>query len=242
MSTYITSERISYFISILKEKGKSDNTISSYSSNINKLVLFLDGSGLSKEYMAAYKKWLTEKGFKHRTINAYLATANYFCEVMGWQDMKIRLDSLDYYELQNPMQISVKNYNKIVYTALQNGKERLAMIIQLLCQTDLRFCELKFLTVDTLENGFVEVTRKHSKARIIIPDVILRDLNTYVNNEKIVSGIIFRTRNGSFINRSNFGKDLKKICVLAGINEDMVSIQRIKNVVIDTCPYYELNK
>lgn len=176
MSTNITSERISYFISMLKEKGKSNNTILSYKSNINKLVLFLDGSGLSKEYMAAYKEWLEEKGFKHRTVNAYLAAANYFCEIMGWYDMKIELEPLCYEELQKPMQISVDNYNKIVYTALQNGKERLAMVIQVLCHTDLRFCELEFLTVDILADGFVEVIRKHHKTRILIPEMVLKDL------------------------------------------------------------------
>ena len=148
MSTYITAERISYFISVLKKNGKSPNTISSYSRNINKLAGFLKNSELSAVQMDNYKNWLNGKGFKKRTVNVYLAAANYFCEVMGWHGMKVKLEPLEYDELQNHMGISLVNYNKLVYTALQNDKERLAMMIQVLCHTDLRFCELGLLTTE----------------------------------------------------------------------------------------------
>lgn len=240
MSTYITAERISYFISVLKKNGKSPNTISSYSRNINKLAGFLKNSELSAVQMDNYKNWLNGKGFKKRTVNVYLAAANYFCEVMGWHGMKVKLEPLEYDELQNHMGISLVNYNKLVYTALQNDKERLAMIIQVLCHTDLRFCELGLLTTDILDTGYVEVTRKNKKIKVIIPVMLIEDLNVYVYNKGIVNGIIFRTKNGSPVNRSNFCKDLKKICILAGINEDMGSIQHVKNVVLDSYPYHKL--
>lgn len=242
MSAYITPERLSYFISTLNKNCKSVNTISTYSRNINKLVHFLNGSELSAKQMEAYKSWLSEKGFKQRTINTYLAAANYFCEVMGWQDMKVQLEPLDYEELHKPMNISLVNYNKLVYTALQNDNERLAMMVQVLCHTDLRFCELGLLTVDVLEKGIIEVTRKNKKIKILIPDMILKDLNVYVKHEGIINGVIFRTKNGSLVNRSNFCKDLRKICVLAGIDENAGSIQHVKNVVIDNYQYHGLEK
>lgn len=210
ISTYITPNRLSYFIFMLNKKGKSVNTISSYKRNINKLVLFLDGAELSKEKMFLYKKWLKGNGFKNRTINAYLSAANYFCEIMGWQDMKVELEPLIYEEVHNSMQISPTNYKKIIYTALQNNNERLAMMVQVLCHMDLRFCEMKFLTVDVLYKGFIEVQRKHNKIKLVIPDMLVEDLNIYIQHENIVSGIIFRTRNGSLVDRSNFLKDLKK--------------------------------
>ena len=240
MYTYITPDKISYFISILKKTKKSDNTIDAYSRNINKLVDFLDGSELSASQMEAYKDWLREKGFKKRTINSYLAAANYFCEVMGWQSMKVQLETLNYEELHKYMCISLVNYNKLVYTALQNDNERLAMMVQVLCHTDLRFCELAFLTVDILEKGIIEVTRKNRKIKIVIPGMVLEDLNLYVKHERIITGIIFRTKNGSLVNRSNFCKELRKLCILAGVDEEMGSIQHIKNVVLDSYPYFGL--
>lgn len=227
---------------MLEKRNKSQNTVSAYSRNINKLAIFLNGSELSAGKMAAYKDWLKEKGFKQRTINSYLAAANYFCEVMGWQDMKVQLEPLDYGELHKSMSISLVNYNKLVYTALQNDNERLAMMIQVLCHTDLRFCELGLLTVDVLEKGVIEVIRKNRKIKILIPGTILEDLNVYVKHEGIANGIIFRTKNGSLVNRSNFCKDLRKMCMLAGINENAGSIQHVKNVVLDNYPYHGLEK
>lgn len=227
---------------MLEKRNKSQNTVSAYSRNINKLAIFLNGSELSAGEMAAYKDWLKEKGFKQRTINSYLAAANYFCEVMDWQDMKVQLEPLDYGELHKSMSISLVNYNKLVYTALQNDNERLAMMIQVLCHTDLRFCELGLLTVDVLEKGVIEVIRKNRKIKILIPGMILEDLNVYVKHEGIANGIIFRTKNGSLVNRSNFCKDLRKMCMLAGINENAGSIQHVKNVVLDNYPYHGLEK
>ncbi|MCI9079047.1 MAG: tyrosine-type recombinase/integrase [Lachnospiraceae bacterium] len=240
MSAYITPKQISYFISVLHKAGKSDNTITSYSRNIKKLVLFLDGSELSKPQMVAYKKWLQDKGFKHRTINTYIAAANYFCEIMKWQDMKLKLDPLDYEELQERRQISSESYKKLVYTALQNDKERLAMMIQVLCHTGLRFCELNKLTVESLRTGYIEVIRKKQNVKLEIPEIIKSDLSKYTQHQNIISGEVFQTKNGNTVNRSNFRRELKNLCILAGVDEEAGSIQCVKNVVLDAYPYLKL--
>ena len=243
MSTHITKNRILDFTVSMKIHQRSANTINSYTTNIQKLELFLRGAELTKEQMLLYKQWLSSQGFKQSTINAYLAAANYFCDVMGWADMKVTLDPVVAEDTnQNKKHISSSNYKKLVFTALQNDKERLAMMIQVLCHMDLRFCELDKLTMEALGCGIVDVERKHKNKEIEIPDIIKEDLYTYALHEQITSGIIFRTSNGSPVDRSNFRKDIRKLCVLAGIEEGFYSIQHIKHVVLDEYPYYRLNK
>lgn len=176
-------------------------------------------------------------------MNTYLAAANYFCDVMGWPEMKVSLDSVTAEQGENvKKQISSSNYKKLVFTALQNDKERLAMMIQVLCLMDLRFCELGNLTVESLKQGIVSVTRKQQKKEIEIPDIMVEDLYTYISHEQITSGIIFRTSRGLSVDRSNFRKEIKKLCVLAGVEEELASIQHVKNVVLDAYPYYGLRK
>jgi len=243
MSTNITKNRILDFTVSLQIQHRSANTITSYTTNIQKLELFLDGAELSREQMLAYKRWLSAQGFKQRTVNAYLAAANQFCDVMGWQEMKVSLEPVEADgAAQKKKQISSSNYKKLVYTALQNDKERLAMMIQVLCHMDLRFCELEKLTVESLEEGVVWVVRKHRDQEIEIPGAILKDLRIYAAHEQIASGIIFQTGKGSPVDRSNFRKDIKKLCALAGVEEELGSIQHIKHVVLDEYPYYELKK
>lgn len=243
MSAYITKSRISDFTVSLQIKHRSINTITSYTTNIQKLEIFLNGEELSKEKMVSYKRWLYNKGFKQSTINAYLAAANYFCDVMGWTEMKVTLDSIkqDYIK-QNKKQISSSDYKKLVFTAIQNDKERLAMMIQVLCHMDIRFCELEKLTVEALGQGIVEIDRGYHHKKIEIPDNIIEDLYIYVSHEQIVSGVIFRTSKGSPVDRSNFRKDIKKLCILAGVEEEFGSIQHVKHVVLDEYPYYQLKK
>ena len=243
MSTHITKNRILDFTVSMKIHQRSANTINSYTTNIQKLELFLRGAELTKEQMLLYKQWLSSQGFKQSTINAYLAAANYFCDVMGWADMKVTLDPVVAEDTnQNKKQISSSNYKKLVFTALQNDKERLAMMIQVLCHMDLRFCELERLTVEALECNKVVVDRKHKNKEIEIPDIIKEDLYTYTLHEQITSGIIFRTSKGAPVDRSNFRKDIKKLCILADIEEEFGSIQHIKHVVLDEYPYYRLKK
>ncbi len=243
MSTHITKNRILDFTVSMKIQQRSANTINSYTTNIQKLELFLRGEELTKEQMLLYKQWLSSQGFKQSTINAYLAAANYFCDVMGWTDMKVTLDPVETEDtVQNKKQISSSNYKKLVFTALQNDKERLAMMIQVLCHMDLRFCELGRLTVEALECNKVVVERKHRYKEIEIPGIIKEDLYTYTLHEQITSGIIFRTSKGAPVDRSNFRKDIKKLCILADIEEEFGSIQHIKHVVLDEYPYYGLKK
>jgi len=219
---------------------KSENTIISYTANIQKLELFLDGAELSKDQMLAYKQWLLEQGFKQRTINAYLAAANQFCDAMGWTEMKVLLEPIDSDETGIKKQISSSNYRKLVYTALQNDKERLAMMIQVLCHMDIRFCELEKLTVEALEKGVIRVVRKHQEKKIEIPGMIQEDLHTYIMHKQIISGIVFCTSKGSPVDRSNFRKDIKRLCALADVGEELGSIQHVKHVVLDEYPYYGL--
>lgn len=243
MSTYITENRISDFTVSLEIHHMSANTISSYTQNIQKLELFLNGRELSKEQMLLYKQWLSDQGLKQRTVNAYLAAANYFCDAMGWAEMKVMPEPLrPDGSGRKRRQISSSNYKKLVYTALQNDRERLAMMIQVLCHMDIRFCELDRLTVESLETKVVEVVRKRHYKKIEIPEKIAEDLLFYVEHKRIMSGIIFRTNNGAPIDRSNFRKDIKKLCVLAGVGEEFGSIGHIKHVVLDEYPYYELKK
>jgi len=243
MSTYITKNRLLDFTVSLQVQHRSINTISAYTTNIQKLELFLNGRELSKEQMLSYKKWLSNQGLKQRTINAYLAAANYFCDVMGWTEMKVSLDSVETNQKkQKKKQISSSDYKKLVFTAFQNDKERLAMMIQVLCHMDIRFCELENLTVESLERGSVIVERKQRNIEIKIPDNMKKDFYTYIRHEHIISGIIFRTSKGLPVDRSNFRKDIKKMCILAEIGEELGSIQHIKHVVIDEYPYYGLKK
>lgn len=243
MPTYITKKCIVDFGISMKKHHRSRNTIVSYMANIQKLELYLDGRELTTEEMISYKKWLVQQGFKRRTINAYLAAANYFCDVMGLAEMKVSLEPIEADgNKQQKRQISSSNYKKLVYTALQNDKERLAMMIQVLCHMDIRFCELENLTVEALGLKMVEVVRKRHNKQIEIPEMISADLMSYAVHEKITAGIIFRTSNGLPIDRSNFRKDIKKLCVLAGVEEEFGSIHHIKHVVLDEYPYYRIRK
>lgn len=241
MDREITTERVAQFREHLIKDGKSHNTIQKYMGDFQKLIEFMDGEELSAQTMAEYKEWLETKDYKRRSINSYLAAANKFCEIMGWTEMKvpgIRLKLEDYDTKAKHISVSV--YRKLVSTARRYDMEDVAMIIQVLCHMDIRFIELKLLTVAALKKGYVEVKRKGTTCASYLPDVVKQDLERYSIQYEIISGIIFRTKNGNPIDRSNFSKKLKYICELANVDPDGVSINKMKKPdVEDYYPYVQ---
>ena len=240
MGREITTERITQFKENLVNNGKSANTIQKYMGDFHKLTYFLDGQELSGEKMSAYKEWLVNKNYKKRSVNSYLNIANKFCDVMGWRDMKVSLIRLELEDYDTGgKHITASVYRRLVNTAKQHDMEDVAMLIQVLCHMDLRFIELEQLTVSALQLGYVEVKRKGSVCAAYLPEMIRKDLELYASKRGIVSGIIFRTRNGNVVDRSNFLKKLKYLCELADVDAGKVSINRLKKPdVEDYYPYF----
>ena len=242
MGKEITEHLAMQFKEHLESNGKSQNTIQKYMGDFGKLLNFLECRELSKEMLQAYKESLIQKNLKKRSINSYLIIANQFCDVMGWQDMKvslIRLDESDY--SSSNKYISAMDYRKLVSTAMEHQMEDVAMVIQTLCHADIRFAELEKIVVDSLQLGIVEVQRRENVHTIYLPKLLNEDLKMYVERHGIKSGCVFQTIHGNAINRSNFWRKLKELCDLAEVPTEKVSIAKLKKPLVeDYYPYYPL--
>lgn len=102
------------------------------------------------------------------------------------------------------------------------------MLIQVLGNTDIRLNELQYLTTHSLEMGKITVMRNREEYNIRIPDDLLDGLYKYIDHEAIINGVIFCTRKGTPLERSNIWRLIKKLAVDAGINPDKVYPQNLK--------------
>lgn len=233
MNVYITEELKQKFQESLSAEGKSRETVRKYQRDLAKLEEFLGGDALTQEKLNEYKTWLTEKKqYKIRSANSFLSCANHFCQVMG-QDFHVSAYKLhqETGELSRG-KLSAEEYEKLATTAVQSKDSMIALVMQLLSVSDLRVTELFRLTVESLEEGTVEVSRGGEEKGVKLPMDIIADLKQYVQWKGYQSGYIFRTSNGKPVDRFHMWKKLKRLCAEAGVDEKKVSFQNLKRPLV----------
>ncbi len=244
MDRTITRERLEKFERILLERDRMmKETIKLYIQKVECFAEYLNGREVTQEILDGYKPWLLEeKNYKKSSANAYVLSARSFCDAMDWGDLQIHAFTLDYKEKSELNKYLTKEeYTLLVKKALELGKYRIALLIQTLCHVNIRFSELPSLTVEAVKTGYLDICRWRHNLQITIPDYLRESLLVYAKKKAIYSGLIFRTAKGKPWNRSNAWKEFKKLCALAGIDGERVTLQMAKMPEVKGYyPYYSL--
>ena len=224
MERKITEQRIKKFKEELIKAEKRKHTIDKYIRDIGKLRDYIGDTELTKEAVIQYKEYLEQCGrYKIASINSFLAVVNHFCEVLGWSELRIKMIKVQH-EIFTPenKELTIKEYERLICTALKRGDKKLALIIQTLGSTGIRISELCYITTETLKVGMADIYNKGKIRRILYPTHLVLILKEYVLKENIKSGYIFCTRNGNPINRSNIWRAMKNLCKEAKVDEKKV--------------------
>lgn len=208
----ITKQLIENFLKYLTQEEKSSNTIKKYRRALEKLFTFSKGQELKKEIMLKYKEMLCSQGYKARSINGFLTAANRFLKYMGWKDAKIKTCRIQKEAFrQESRELSKEEYKKLLEAAKCRGKERLYYILKTIYSTGVRVSELLFVTVESVRQGYAEIRCKGKIRSLLFPARLQKELLKYINKKGIKSGIIFCTRNGNPVDRSNLWKEMKRL-------------------------------
>lgn len=236
MEQEITEELLNSFKNYLFEQEKSKATIQKYMCDLKKLVEFIAGRKLSKVLLVEYKDYLkNDKQYKTSSINSFLAAANCLFEYAGWHELKVKT-----YKVQKKIfvleerELSKNEYNKLVKTAMREGKCRIGMIIQTICATGIRVSELSAFTVAAVKRGVATIYNKGKERQILIPRALQVRLLQYIRKKKMKDGPVFRTSNGNNVDRSWIWREMKKLCELAGVCKEKVFPHNLRHLFAKT--------
>lgn len=232
----VTNKLVEKFREYLYEEEKSNAIVSKYICDIKKLKEYANGHELDKKLIVSYKEYLQNKGcYKSGSINSFLVAANCFFQFMGWNDLKIKTIKVQKKAfMPNNMDLSKAEYKKLVAAAEKSGKIQLAMLIQTLCAIGLRVSELAFITVKSVNEGTVNVYCKGKERQILIPKALQIKLLYYIHKNGTKNGVVFRTRNGKPINRSNIWREMKSLCQEAGVEQEKVFPHNLRHLFAKT--------
>lgn len=241
MKRIITGAALAAYQSHLSNEEKAKNTIDKYMCDIEKLMVFAQGQPLTQERLIDYKDYLKAQGYEARSINSYLAAVNGFFKFMEWYELHARAIKIQKEPfLTEKQEITKAEYQRLIRTAKKRKNERLAMIIMTICATGIRVSELKFLTVETVRRGIMEVDNKGKVRKVFISKELQSHLQRYLKKYKIQKGIVFCTASGKEVHRSNIWRDMKVLCEEAGVDQTKVFPHNLRHLFAQT--HYRLHK
>lgn len=236
----ITQDDLTAYENHLYQEERSRNTISKYIHDLWAFHSFLDGKPLTKERLLVWKEHLMQT-YAPATTNSMLAAVNGFLAWLGLDGLKVKPLKIQREIFSRPeKELTREEYRRLVEAADRRQNRRLSLLLQTICSTGIRVSELKFITVEAVENGRTVVDCKGKNRTVFLPVELSRALRRYCREQNISTGVIFRTRNGKPLDRSNIWKNMKNLCKSACVDPEKVFPHNLRYLFART--FYRLDK
>lgn len=239
MDRTLQFKQLNAFRDHLLREEKSAKTVEKYLRDAQAFAVFADGRKITKELTVSYKKYLVEKGYAVRSVNSMLASVNSLMTFLGRHECRVK-------NLRCQRQIycaEEKELTKAEYLRLleaSRSRVQLNLVIQTICGTGIRVSELSFFTIEAVKRGEVVVQCKNKTRTILVPGKLKRLLLDYAKKRGIGRGIIFVTRGGKPLDRSNIWAQMKKLCEAAKVNPSKVFPHNLRKLFART--FYGIEK
>lgn len=223
----------------LIHEEKSAATVEKYIRDALAFYLSLEGQPVTKERVVEYKQGLVEKGYAVRSINSMLASINCLLVFLNCAEYRVKTLKIQrrIYSAEEK-ELTKAEYYRLVEAARNNT--RLCLLLQTICSSGIRVSELQYFTVEAVQQGEVIISCKGKTRTILVPVSLKKKLLAFTNKFGIQSGVIFRTKSGKPMNRSNIWAEMKKLCQVANVKASKVFPHNLRKLFART--FYGIEK
>ena len=236
----VTQESVSKYCEWLYGCEKSSGTIKQYRYYLMLFMQYMNGKSVEKRDVIMRKGILRER-MAPVTVNSALAAVNGFFSYNAWQDCRTKFLKVSRRVFcPENREIDRDEYERLVKTAYKKGDERMAMLLQTICATGIRVSEVPYITLEAVKAGKAEVECKGRIRTVFLTSRLCYMLLDYAKKSHIDSGMIFVTRSGKALDRSNIWRNMKKLCEGADVLWDKVFPHNFRHLFARL--YYEQEK
>ncbi len=231
MESVEKTENMKLFELYLLERENAPATIQKYKTDVRTFFRYLgDSQEITKECLIKYKNWLIEN-YALSSVNSMLVALNQYLVCIGlerWKLRRVKTQRKIYEDEQK--ELSTENYFRLIEAAREEGKERLALMMETMCSTGIRVSELNFFTVESVSSGIVRVWNKGKYRLVVLPEKLCMKLKLYIREQKLQSGMVFVTRNGKPVDRSNIWREMKRLSEKTGIAGETIFPHNLRHL------------
>ena len=229
------SEQLASFRAYLQDEERSEATVEKYLCEVTQFAAWLNDTEVTKSAVAEWKEHLLTSGYEPSTVNGKLTALDRFFDFMGWPDCKVKHLKLQRRLFRDDSrELTKAEYERLIATAEEMGKERLSLLMEAICGTGIRVSEVQYLTIEAAQQGKVEIYLKGKVRTILIPGKLCKKLLKYAKKHKIASGEIFLTRGGKSLSRKQIWAEMKAICKKAGVAPSKVFPHNLRHLFART--------
>lgn len=227
---FLSQEIISDFKEHLILEERSAATVEKYIRDVKAFAAFINGAETTKEAVIEYKKHLQES-YAVRSVNSMLASINSLFVFLGWHELKVKSIKLQQ-QIYCPeeKELTKAEYTRLCRTAEKKHNERLNLILQTICGTGIRVSELQYITVEAAKQGEATVSCKAKTRSVFIVKELQKKLLRYAAEQGIKNGMIFVTRTGKPLSRTNIWREMKALCEEAEVNPQKVFPHNLRHL------------
>ncbi len=234
----ITNEQLQAYRSYIIENEIAPATIQRYMGIVERLAAWIGEQPLSKELLLAWRSQLRQSV---GSINIAVAAVNRLLELIGCPQYRLKhLRAQATVFRPEDKELTRAEYERLVTTAENLRKYRLARAIETICVLGIRVSELRFVTVETLEHRAITVRNKGKTRTILISAELAKKLRVYCREAGIKTGPVFVTRTGKTVRRTQLWAEMKWLCRLAGVESGKVFPHNLRHLFAVT--HYRLHK
>ncbi len=224
----------------LKEMEKAENTIEKYTRDLYVFNNFMNGRELDKITVLKFKEYLIET-YAATSVNSMLAAVNGFLDWIDYANCRVKRLRIQKSIFADPeKELNQNEYEKLIQTADRLGKEQLSLLIQTICSTGMRVSELEYITWEALTIRRADVYCKGKNRIVFLPKDLCIKLKAYCKKNQINGGIIFLTKGGKIIDRSNIWKQMKQLSEIADISSKKVFPHNLRHLFARV--FYKIEK
>lgn len=226
----LTAKILVRFKKYLLLEERSAATVEKYLRDVRAFIAFANGAEITKELVIGYKKHLQEN-YAVRSVNSMLASINSLFAFLGWLELRVKSIKLQQ-QIYCPeeKELTKAEYVRLCKVAERKHNERLSLILQTICGTGIRVSELQFITVEAVRCGEATVSCKAKTRSVFIVKELQRKLLRYAAEQTIKTGMIFVTKTGKPVSRTNIWREMKALCEEANVNPRKVFPHNLRHL------------
>lgn len=163
-----------------------------------------------------------EEHYSARSANLRIIAFNKFLTFAGKEEYKLKITKCRQANYLDNV-LTYDQYLLFKESLSKKTDKKWYFIVWLLAATGVRISELVQFKVEDIQRGHLDVHAKGMKLRrVFIPNKVRKDLLSWLKEENIESGYIFRNYRGTPISIRGISKGLEHEAKITGINSHLV--------------------